>query len=439
MSGRTILVTFAGRRDRMALLDRYAREAMARGLIDEWHVWGFARNAVDSAWLAETYPVVQTTPSQGFDYFSLPRPLSLRGSKALLDFSVRAAHDAHLGLRRRMGAGPSYEIVLGGWGNSASAIRVFDRAEDLTACAARDSQPVRGQVFMTPELLPEFSAAEFSLELGEAGVQLTRDGAALFGLLEPVAPGEFDILYRTGFGANGDWRFSQFSEHGARRFLAGPEPHYPADAMFYTRAYQYYGARREEFSRDILLKCDDDIVYFDLDKLAEFIAFRRAHQEYFLVSANVVNNGVCAFFQQQAGAIPASLMALEMPPAGMCGSLWGSGAKAEALHRYFLAASQKFGGERPPIPWNERISINFVALLGGDLVHIPDLTADDEHDLCYGVRKRARKTNCIFPGFVAAHLSFWKQDAEMDIDGIVAGYEDLAARSLPAPAQRQAI
>jgi hypothetical protein len=59
---------------------------------------------------------------------------------------------------------------------------------------------------------------------------------------------------------------------------------------------------------------------------------------------------------------------------------------------------------------------------------------DDEHDLCYGVRKRARKLNCIYPRFVAAHLSFWKQDAEMDVDAVLSRYRQLAARELEAPA-----
>ena len=45
---RTILVTFAGRRDRMQLLTRYVGAAIERGLIDEWHVWDFARNADDA-------------------------------------------------------------------------------------------------------------------------------------------------------------------------------------------------------------------------------------------------------------------------------------------------------------------------------------------------------------------------------------------------------
>ena len=72
------------------------------------------------------------------------------------------------------------------------------------------------------------------------------------------------------------------------------------------------------------------------------------------------------------------------------------------------------------------MSINFIALLGRDLVLIPDIMRDDEHDLCYGVRKRAKRSNCIYPGFVASHLSFWRQDAAMDVARIIGDYEELA-------------
>ena len=119
----------------------------------------------------------------------------------------------------------------------------------------------------------------------------------------------------------------------------------------------------------------------------------------------------------------------EMPVGGFCGSLWREGEKAEALHALFLDNPSRFtaaGSSRALIPWAERISINFIALLGRDLAYIPDVMADDEHDLCYGVRKRAKKQNAIAMSFVVAHLSFWRQDAAMDIDGLLGRYAELA-------------
>jgi hypothetical protein len=47
---------------------------------------------------------------------------------------------------------------------------------------------------------------------------------------------------------------------------------------------------------------DDDIVWIHLDNMHGFLQYREAHKEHFFVSANVVNNGVCAFHQQGNGA-----------------------------------------------------------------------------------------------------------------------------------------
>ena len=424
---RTILVTFAGRRDRMRLLTRYVDAAIARGLVDEWHVWEFARNAEDARWLQGRFPVAQTTPNNALEYFRLPRRLELRDSPASLSFRLRAVNDAHIGLRRLSGEGPDYEIVLGGWNNAASAIRKFDERGALCDRASIAQRPQPNLARSTPGLLPEFGFLNVELDIGENGLLVRVSGETVLHDPAPIGRGAFEPLYRTGFGANGDWRFAEFANHPARRFVVGPESYHSGDAMFYTRAYQYYGATADEYRDDVILKCDDDIVYFDLDRLEEFIDFRRRHPEFFMASANVVNNGVCAFFQQVDGTVSDSEDAFELPPGGLCGSLWGEGKKAERLHRSFLRDPARFAAARgEPIVWNQRISINYIALLGADLPLIPDLMRDDEHDLCYGVRKRAKKTNCIYPRFVASHLSFWKQDAEMNVAEMLEGYEDLA-------------
>jgi len=439
VDGKTILVTFAGRRDRMELLARYVEAAIERGLIDEWHVWDFARNASDALWLQERFPVVQATPNYGLTYFRATRRLEVGSSGARLKAKVRATNDVHIGLKRASGRGPDYEIVIGGWGNRASAIRKFREAGELLDMARRDPSVAPTIVRDTPNVLPEFGFVSIALNVGRQGLSVAIDGEALMRDSEPIEPGEFDVLYRTGFGANGDWRFADFEARPMRRFSVGPELYYPKDAMFYTRAYQYYGANADEFANDVILKCDDDIAYVDLEGLARFVNFRRKHEEFFLVSADVVNNGVCAFFQQAAGVIPHGDDRFELPPGGLCGSLWSDGAKAERLHRFFLSNRARFQGAlRPPVRWNERVSINFVALLGQDLKFIPDVMRDDEHDLCYGVRKRTKKENCIYPQFTASHLSFWKQDAGMNVAALLEAYRALADETLNAPAVSQA-
>ena len=57
--------------------------------------------------------------------------------------------------------------------------------------------------------------------------------------------------------------------------------------------YTYYTDAK--YKEDIILKCDDDIVFIDLSKLPEFIEFVKQH-DYDLVFAITINNGVSAYF-----------------------------------------------------------------------------------------------------------------------------------------------
>jgi hypothetical protein len=190
--------------------------------------------------------------------------------------------------------------------------------------------------------------------------------------------------------------------------------------------YRHYVDRADDYVDTVFLKCDDDIVYLDLERLAEFICFRYDHPNYFLVSANVINNGTCAQVQQNIGMLPQALK-LEIPPGGFGGSLWGSGSTAEAVHRHFLAAPAAFrvSGSQTFIP-QERFSINCVAWLGADLPRFETRFVDDEHDLTVTLPRYHARQNAIYLPFLAVHLSFRPQDAAMNLPALLRAYQDLA-------------
>lgn len=68
---KNIVVTFAGRRDRMSLLLLYVQDALARGVVDEWHVWNYARTPEDDEWVCslESLPGVVLKTPQSKDSF----------------------------------------------------------------------------------------------------------------------------------------------------------------------------------------------------------------------------------------------------------------------------------------------------------------------------------------------------------------------------------
>ena len=48
---KNILITFAGRQDRMENLNQYIRYALNNNLLDEWHIWDFTRNKTDKEYI----------------------------------------------------------------------------------------------------------------------------------------------------------------------------------------------------------------------------------------------------------------------------------------------------------------------------------------------------------------------------------------------------
>ena len=428
--GKVILATFAGRQDRMELLTWYARAAIEQKVIDEWHVWDFTRNDSDAGWLHRNFPQVRLTPSEGIEYFTTNHFVQIGSEPFRMPFSVAASNDVHIGLRRTYGRGSNYEVVLGGWGNTKSVIRALPDAELLTSVDQRAGHELVLSTQNTESLFPERGFVDIVVEGSSDGITVTLDGQKIIEHRRQIEQGEFEVLYRSGFGCNAEWRFNDIPDSRSYLFKCGRENTSPPYMSFYS----HYARLSPYYRNDTFLKCDDDIVFIDLDALKQFIAFRREHREYFLLSANVINNGVCAYFQQERNAIPGSLLELELPPQGHCGSLWESSQKAEILHNFFLENSELFrrmgGGV---IEWNQRISINFIGFLGEDIVHISDVMQDDEHDLCYQSRERSGKSNAIYLPLVVAHLSFKSQDEKLDCRNIIAKYAGFASLMGVAP------
>jgi len=422
---KTVLLTFGGRRDRMALLQRYAEAAMRRGMIDEWHVWNFARTREDDAWLRSSFPTIRRTADDKL-YRHVPAARIEAAERHVLRFQVRAGHDAHIALIAE-GFAPSYELVLGGWGNSAVALRIWPAG--MVPDHSQPSPPP-GLILPTPALLSRraWRAVEMEItrERAQLGIALRVEGREVLRteLDSPYATA-FEVAVMSGFGTAAEWRFNHPSEPlETGLFYARRQP----QGHQWNPIYAHYVEQADDYTDTVFLKCDDDIVYFDLERLPEFIRFRTDHPEYLLTSANVINNGLCAQLQQNEGLLPSSLD-LQIPPGGFGGSLWESGATAEAVHRHFLARPASFKRSAPEIfiP-QERFSINFVSWLGADLPCFDTRFGDDEQDLTVTLPRYHGREGAVYLPFVAAHLSFRPQDGGMDLPGLLRDYWDLAEK-----------
>lgn len=413
-----ILITFAGRQKRMEILTQYVHAAMDAGIIDEWHVWDFTRSHEDHEWVNRTFGAVR--------YMGANAGYQANGSvspKQPLRMSASITNDLHVAIVPNDDSENFYELVIGGWGNTHSAMRKLPRA-GLANFDRNNAAPMWHKP--TPAILSPGTANQVVVSIDSDGVPTLHVNNVLLGRFPELnLTAGAQTMVRGGWGGNLEL---EGVRSRVQRFIGNPGEQIP-----YWQAYDYYARRLKTFQDSIFLKCDDDIVYLDVDKLGDFVEFRRNNPNYVVVSANVVNNGVCAFFQQQAGSIPASVGDFERPPGGFGGSLWLSAEKATLLHDHFLSTRD----QRLPLPakvvdWTERQSINFIAWLGRDLVHMALPKGDDEKALTVDLPELLGRPTAIYSDFMVSHLSFGPQEQGLDVERLIAAYDALMRDTLGA-------
>jgi hypothetical protein len=163
-----------------------------------------------------------------------------------------------------------------------------------------------------------------------------------------------------------------------------------------------------------LVKVDDDVVYVDVLKFGGFVDAIWEQPDVFLWSANVINNGKCAYYQQQRGVIPMDVGEFENPT-GIRGTLHGSGKKALRLHEYFVTHREQFTFDNADLQiFQGRLSINFVAFGGWQAEEVQRFTgmkqkkSDDEYSLTTRANLAGKK-EVIYMPLVAAHATFYSQ------------------------------
>jgi hypothetical protein len=413
-----ILVTFAGRQQRMEILTQYIRKALEAGIIDEWHIWDFTRSADDRAWVTKEFgPVRYMGPNASYQRKgTLSRKSSFRTT-------AKIKSDLHIAIMPNDTPDEGYEIVVGGWNNCFSALRRIGKGD--LANFVRDEHALIWSR-STPGVLSPGVGNHVVLSLDSDGVPTLHINGVMVGSWPELhMPAGASIMVRGGWGS--DLELCDVQEP-VRRYVGNENETTP-----YWQAYSYYTKRLTEFSDAVFLKCDDDVVYLDLEKLSRFIDFRRDNPHYFIVSANVVNNGVCAYWQQAAGSLPATLGEFERPPGGFGGSLWQSAERAMQLHEYFLNKADK----SLPLPsavidWQERQSINFIAWLGKDLVHMALPKCDDEYALTVDLPNYLGRPTAIYSDFTVSHLSFGPQENGLGLEQLITEYDALMRSSLAA-------
>lgn len=192
--------------------------------------------------------------------------------------------------------------------------------------------------------------------------------------------------------------------------------------------------------RAIYVRFDDDLVLLDdPERFAEYLAFRVAHPEYFLVYGNILNNAAIAYIHQRVGNLNAA--AGVTGPDCMDEIGWRAPWFARNLHEQVLAA-RDLARFRLPFNWTlvnyERVSINCISWLGARFAEFGGKIAkDEEANLSQERPKLMKLPNCIYGGFACVHFAFYVQRERLERTDILARYRDWAAERVKS--QKEAL
>lgn len=392
---KNILTVFSGRRKNLEILVKYLIKALELKILDEVHFWNNTRISDDDEYIRTISNLKRSSSNKDGRYIQIFTPIL----NNQFCFNVIASNNIHIKINDN-NKNIEYELILGGYDNTKSVIKK-DNVEIYNLIQndiANSSEEINIIVSITDNILKIYKNNNIIISCE----------------IEPFIIN--DIYFKTGHNSVGDFNYKTIKNDGFY-FMDTCE-------KSWKNYYTYYD--NPKFVDDIIIKCDDDIVFIDLFKLPKFIEFVK-NNDYDLVFANTINNGVSAYYQQyKFNLIPKTLMDFEYPYLGCNGTLWESGIKAEGLHNYFIdnyLSFLNYDYKNEIIPITTRFSINFFAYKGKDWYKIRDCSQDDEGSLTVNYVENRQFKNILYSDFYVSHLSFYKQlETKIDIDSLIERY-----------------
>jgi hypothetical protein len=381
-----ILTTFAGRQDRMAILLEYAKTMLNNKLIDEYHVWNYSRNVSDDNYL-RSISNIRRISSHNIDYIYLPNNV--------YNFSWKCEEEVSLYIG-------NYTLFL------------TNNRIDILNNTTFEKKTIKSTI---NQLENEFNSTSVYKENGHVIINNNNILATIHETM-PLC-----LKIKQAYKQSCEIIYDHISNNNI----------YLMDVCQKRPWHDYYNYYNSSiFTNDIIIKCDDDIVFIDLFKFKEYINIVKETDKYDIIFANTINNGVAAYYQQQyLNLLPKTEFTFEYPYVndqyGFKGSLWESGKKAEQLHTYFYNNLEKFLKVNKNTLYNieTRYSINFFAIKGSNWTKIFDCGVDDEAILTINKVNSGTIKNAMVSDFFVSHLSFGPQDADMNMSNILSNYRNI--------------
>ena len=184
---------------------------------------------------------------------------------------------------------------------------------------------------------------------------------------------------------------------------------------------------------DIIAKCDDDTYYIDVETLKAAYEFRWENKKPYLMHANAINNGLTAYQMNKKGIFNDKESSL-YPTGGLTGPLFSHPEIACKHHEQFTRDmlgnhdninKYKLGKN---IQFCNRVSINFIFMLGKDRHELSKITYQDEYDTSCKYPQRENRPNVIIGDFTMAHHTYGVQEPIMEKLQTHVGYEKLCEK-----------
>ena len=186
---------------------------------------------------------------------------------------------------------------------------------------------------------------------------------------------------------------------------------------------------------DVIAKCDDDTLYFDVETLKAAFEFRWSNKQPYLMHANCINNGITAYHQHQAGVWDTPETDV-YPACGLTGPLFSFPEIACEHHKVFTSdlmlnpsSVEKYKLNKN-ISFTQRVSINFIFMLGSDRDTLTTIDLQDEYETSSKKPQQQDRCNCIIGDFVVAHHTYGVQEPVMEKLGTINCYRELADKIL---------
>ena len=173
-------------------------------------------------------------------------------------------------------------------------------------------------------------------------------------------------------------------------------------------------SKKNFYQNSIVIKCDDDILFIDINGLKNAISERKKDKKSFLIHSNCINNNICTYYHQDFfDSIKNNIK--KYPDGGILGPTFENPIYSYIIQKDFLHNCYKnlqniYSYYLKDIYINTRISINFILLNGEDCKYFKNTSINDEYELSSFYPEKLIRPNKIIGNFITCHYSYSMQE-----------------------------